>query len=54
MNNLILFLNAFMSYGVMFIFVIALIIIACFVGVSLRKRKNAAEPPTEGTESSAS
>lgn len=54
MNNLILFLNAFMSYGLMFVFVIALILIACLIGVNLRKRKNAAEPITDGTENSAS
>lgn len=43
MNNLILFLNAFLSYAFAFIVVIALILVACFIGISLRKRKNAAE-----------
>lgn len=41
MNNLILFVNSFLSYGLMFIFVVVLILIACFIGIGLRKRKNA-------------
>ena len=43
MNNLILFLNAFLSYAFAFIVVIALILVACFIGINLRKRKNASE-----------
>jgi len=43
MNNLILFLNAFLSYAFAFIVVIALILAACFIGISLRKKKNASE-----------
>lgn len=43
MNNLILFLNAFLSYAFAFIVVIALIVIACFIGIGLRKKKNAAQ-----------
>lgn len=41
MNNLILFVNSFLSYGLMFLFVVVLILIACFIGIGLRKRKNA-------------
>lgn len=40
MNNLILFVNSFLSYGLLFLFVVVLILIACFIGISMRKRKN--------------
>ena len=48
MNNLILFVNSFLSYGLMFLFIVVLILIACFVGISLRKRKNAQVGVDEG------
>ncbi len=54
MDNLILFLNSFLSYAVMFLFIVALCIIACFIGVGMRKRKNAAMQAEEGKETSAS
>lgn len=55
MNNLILFLNAFLSYAFAFIVVVALIIAACFIGIGLRKKKNAAQGNvTEEKEASAS
>lgn len=54
MENLILFLNAFMSYGLTFLFIVALCLIACFIGIGLRKKKNAAMQAEESTESSAS
>ena len=41
MNNLILFVNSFLSYGLLFLFIVVLILIACFIGIGLRKRKNA-------------
>ncbi len=41
MNNLILFVNSFLSYGLLFLFVVVLILIACFIGIGMRKRKNA-------------
>lgn len=41
MNNLILFVNSFLSYGLLFLFVVVLILIACFIGIGLRKRKDA-------------
>lgn len=55
MDNLILFLNAFLSYAFAFVVVIALIIAACLIGIALRKRKNAAEGiGTDEKEASAS
>lgn len=55
MNNLILFLNAFLSYAFAFIVVIALIVVACFIGIGMRKKKNAAEGiGAEDKEASAS
>ncbi len=54
MNNLILFLNSFMSYALAFIFIIALCLIACFIGINMRKRKNAAMQTEEGNETTVS
>lgn len=54
MENLILFLNSFLSYGIAFLFIVVLCLIACFIGIGLRKKKNAAMQTEEGTESSAS
>ena len=41
MTNLILFLNAFLSYLLLFILIIALVVIACIIGVKWRKSKDA-------------
>ena len=41
MTNLILFLNAFLSYLFLFLFIVALIIVACFIGIKWRKSKDA-------------
>ena len=41
MTNLILFFNAFLSYLLLFVFVVALVIAACIIGVKLRKSKDA-------------
>jgi predicted membrane protein len=41
MTNLILFINAFLSYLLCFVFIIALVIIACVIGVKWRKSKDA-------------
>lgn len=41
MNNLILFINAFLSYLLIFLFVVILVIIACFIGIRWRKNKDA-------------
>lgn len=40
MANLIAFVNSFLSYFVLFAFIIALCIIAAFVGIKLRKNKD--------------
>lgn len=52
MENLILFLNSFLSYAFMFLVIVALCILACFIGVGLRKRKNAAMQAEEKKETS--
>ena len=41
MSNLILFLNSFFSYLLLFILIIALVIVACIIGVKWRKSKDA-------------
>ncbi len=41
MNNLILFVNAFLSYLLIFALIIALAIVACVIGVKWRKSKDA-------------
>ena len=41
MTNLILFVNAFLSYLLLFILIIALVIVACIIGVKWRKSKDA-------------
>jgi predicted membrane protein len=41
MTNLILFINAFLSYLLCFVFIIALVIVACVIGVKWRKSKDA-------------
>lgn len=43
MNNLILFVNAFLSYLLIFVLIIALVIVACVIGVKWRKSKDAKE-----------
>lgn len=41
MTNLILFINAFLSYLLIFILIIALVVVACIIGVKWRKVKDA-------------
>lgn len=41
MNNLILFLNSFLSYLLLFIIMGVLIVIACVSGIKMRKSKDA-------------
>lgn len=41
MTNLILFLNSFFSYLLLFVIIVALVIIACIIGVKWRKSKDA-------------
>ena len=52
MTNLIAFVNSFLSYFVLFAFIIVLCIIAAFVGIKLRKNKDlkdAKMAETQGT-----
>jgi len=41
MTNLILFVNAFLSYLLVFVLIVALVIVACVIGVKWRKSKDA-------------
>lgn len=41
MTNLILFVNAFLSYLLCFVLIVALVIVACVIGVKWRKSKDA-------------
>ena len=41
MTNLILFVNAFLSYLLVFVLIVALVIVACIIGVKWRKSKDA-------------
>lgn len=41
MTNLILFLNSFLSYLLVAVIIVALVVIACFIGVKWRKSKDA-------------
>ena len=41
MTNLILFVNAFLSYLLVFVFIIAVVVVACIIGVKWRKIKDA-------------
>lgn len=48
MTNLILFINAFLSYFVLFAFIVVLVVVACVIGVKWRKSKDAKAALTEG------
>lgn len=48
MGNLILFINSFLSYLIVFVIVVALVIIACILGV--KWKKNSDEKKTGGVE----
>lgn len=41
MSNLILFMNSFLSYLLFFVLIVALVIVACVIGVKWRKSKDA-------------
>ena len=41
MTNLILFINAFLSYLLLFALIVVLVIVACFIGIKWRKSKDA-------------
>lgn len=40
MSNLILFVNSFLSYLLVFVVVVSLIVIAVKIGIALRKKKD--------------
>ena len=50
MENLIKFINSFLSYGLVFLLIVALVIVACVLGVKLRQRKDSKEPKTTESE----
>ncbi|MDE7131545.1 MAG: hypothetical protein K2O65_07065 [Lachnospiraceae bacterium] len=41
MTNLILFVNAFLSYLLIFVLIVALVVVACIIGVKCWKSKDA-------------
>ena len=43
MSNFILFINSFLSYILLFAVIIAVAGIAMFIGINMRKKKNAEE-----------
>lgn len=53
MTNLILFVNAFLSYLLIFVLIIALVIVACIIGVKWRKSKDAKAALENGAEEQA-
>lgn len=50
MTNLILFVNAFLSYLLIFVLIVALVIVACIIGVKWRKSKDAKAALAEGAD----
>ncbi len=53
MTNLILFVNAFLSYLLIFVLIIALVIVACLIGVKWRKSKDAKAALATGVQEQA-
>lgn len=43
MNNLVLFINSFLSYILLFVVIVIVAGIAMFIGITMRKRSNAKE-----------
>ena len=41
MNNAVLFFNSFLSYGLLFIISVAVMVLGGFIGVKVRKAKDA-------------
>lgn len=48
MSKLILFLNSFLSYLLLFVLIVALVIVACIIGAKWRKSKDAKLAMTGG------
>lgn len=53
MNNIILFLNAFLSYLLVFVLIIALVVVACILGARWRKSKDLKLLQTPGADGEA-
>lgn len=53
MTNLILFVNAFLSYLLVFVLIIVLVIAACVIGVKWRKSKDAKAALQEAAQADA-
>ena len=53
MANLILFVNSFLSYLLLFVLVVALVIVACIIGVKWRKSKDAKAALATGVQEQA-
>jgi len=43
MENLISFINAFLSYFLVFVIAVTLMVSGAFIGITMRKKKNAKE-----------
>lgn len=50
MSNFILFVNAFLSYLLLFVLIIAVVVVACIIGVKWRKSKDAKTAAGEGMQ----
>lgn len=50
MTNLILFVNAFLSYLLVFVLIVALVIVACIIGVKCWKSKDAKDTAAADSE----
>ncbi|MEZ3507308.1 MAG: hypothetical protein K1W10_10280 [Lachnospiraceae bacterium] len=50
MANLILFLNAFLSYLLVFVLIVAVVVVACVIGVKWRKNKDVKAAAGEGVQ----
>lgn len=50
MSNFILFVNAFLSYLLLFVLIIAVVVVACIIGVKWRKSKDARTAATVGED----
>jgi len=51
MANLVAFINSFLSYFLLFAFIIVLCLIAAFVGIKLRKNKDLKDAKLAETQS---
>lgn len=53
MNNLIAFINTFLSYIVVMAVIVVVAAVACAIGIAWRKAKDAKLAPVDGTDSQA-